>query len=63
MAPEDELLLELLDELLDELLVALLLEPPDLPLPQPAINALPSRPAKITSIFIINISPKWFHPR
>ena len=59
MAPEDELLLELLDELL----VALLLEPADLPLPQPAINALPIRLARITNIFIINISPKWFHRR
>jgi hypothetical protein len=32
-----------------------------LPLPQLAINALPIRTARITGIFIINISPKWFH--
>lgn len=59
MAPEDVLLLELLDELL----LALVLEPPDLPLPQPAISAQPIRLARITFVFIISISPKSFHPR
>lgn len=59
MAPEDELLLELLDELL----LALVLAPPDLPLPQPAMSAQPVRLARITIVFIISISPKWFHPR